>query len=274
MSDTAPEALVFTLDDLLRCGADELLANPTPAIADHEMWSRLFAGAQASVADQSKAAALDFLAKICSMRLDPDDRAALFKPMMSSSRGRSPLPDDLTGTEIALMADIAPSVHHAPLRARLADLIWLKDRRRGIGFAHMAIEAYRQTPIASDEMGFEVLKYRQRAIQVALLTGKGGGALVTEIASELLGAFWAALATGDQAAMLRYLRPLQNERLARDKAGQIAEALERVARRQLETGDPFGSMLLAESAVFWFGRARTDERRAAMQILVAKSWVV
>jgi hypothetical protein len=273
MPDTPAAPAAPTLDDLQRCGADELLANPEPATAYHEMWSRLFAGAQAAAEDPLKAAALSFLAKICSMMLEPDDRAAAFKPMMVTSTGRTTLPEDFTWAEIGLMADFVPTVQHSLLRARLADLVWLRERRRGVGFAHTAIDGYRQPPIDSDEWRYEVLKCRQRAIQLALSTGKGGGVLASELATELLGAFWKALETRDQPAVLRYLRPLQNEGLARDEAGHIAEALERLARRQLETGDPFGSLLVAESAAIWYGRARMDERRAAMQILAAESWV-
>jgi hypothetical protein len=273
MPDIRAAPAAPTIGELQRCGADELLTNPTPAVAYHEMWSRLFAGAQASAEDHAKATALGFLAKICSMMLEPDERAAPFKPMMSSPNGRTTLPEDLTAADIALIADITPTLQHPLLRARLADLVWLKERRRGAAYAHMAVEAYRQTPIDSNEWGYEVLKYRQRAIQVALSTGKGGGVVAAELAGELLGAFWKALESSDQAAALRYLRPLQNERLAGDEAGQIAEALEREARRQLQAGDPFGSLLLAEGAVAWFARARDHERRAASQILVAESWV-
>lgn len=273
MPDTPAAPPVPTLADLQRCAADELLTKPTTATAYHEMWSRLFACAQASVQDPPKALALDFLAKICSMMLEPGDRAAAFKPMMSSSNGRTMLPEDLTWADIALIADLAPTLQHSLLRARLSDLVWLRERRRGVIFAHMAIEGYRQLPIDSDEWGYEVLKCRQRAMQLARSTGKGGGVLADELAAELLGVFWKALGAGDQAAALRYLRPLQEEGLAGEEAGPIAEALDREARRQLETGDPFGSLLLAESGALWYGRARMGERRAAMQILAAESWV-
>ena len=273
MSNTPAVSPKLTIDDLRRCNAEELLNHPEPATDYHEMWSRLFAGAQASAEDQSKAAALDFLAKICSMMLEPDDRAAVFKPMMVTSTGRSTLPEDLTANDVALMADLVPTLQHCLLQARLADLVWLKERRRGVPFAHVAIEAYRQPTIDREEGSHEVLKCRQRAIQLALSTGKGGGVLAADLVGELMGIFWKALEAGDQVAALRYLRPLQTEGLARDESGQIAEALQKVAYRQLEKGDPFSSLLFAESAVVWFGRARDVERRAAMQVLAAESWV-
>jgi hypothetical protein len=273
MSDIPDAPLAPILDDLQRCGADELLNQHPPTAAYHEMWSRLFASAQASTEDARKAAALDFLAKICSMMLEPDDRAASFKPMMTTSTGRTTLPEDLTEIDVHLMAELAPTVQHALLRARLADLVWLKDRRQGIRFAHMAVSAYRQPPIDSVDWDHEILKCRQRAIQIALSTGKGGGALATEVASELLGAFWKAVEANNHVAALRFLWPLQVEGMARDEAGHIGVALEDIARRQLQSGDPFGSLRTAESALVWFGRARNDERRAAMQILVAESWV-
>ena len=43
-ADTTTSQFFPTLDDLQRCGADDLLNDPVPAGAYHEAWSRLFAG--------------------------------------------------------------------------------------------------------------------------------------------------------------------------------------------------------------------------------------
>ena len=272
MSNTSSPPPPLTLEDLLRCGADEILNLPEPTTAYHEIWSRLFSGAKASIEDNTKTVALDFLAKICSMMLEPDDKAAPFKAMLITLKGRSMLPEDLSPEDIEIMGAFAPTVEHPLLRARLADLVWFKDRRKGIAFAHMAIKAYRQPSITAEGPDREVLMCRQRAIQLALSIGKGGGNLMAEIAGELLEAFWRAVECDDQAAALRYLRPLQTERLAGVEAGKIAETLESIARRQLHGDDPFSSLKFAECAVIWFGRAREDEHRARAQILVAESW--
>lgn len=273
MPDNSTRPPEPTLIDLQRSGADELPNKPTQASAYHEMYARLVAGAHAAAPDGTNTAALIFLAKICSMMLEPEDQSASFKPMMTSAAGRTMLPEDLTSADVDLIAALAPTVQHPLLRACLADLVWLKERRRGVAFAHMAIEGYRQLPIDTKEWGHEVVKCRQRAVQLAHSTGKGGGALATELADELLDAFWKALEAGDHVAARHYLRPLQTEGLARDHASRVAEALEQEARRQLQADDPFGSLLSAESAVVWFTRARDLERRAAAQILVAESWV-
>jgi hypothetical protein len=272
-STTAPPAT--TLAGLQRCGADELLTEPTPAGTYHEMQSRLQTATEAARADgdEFKAAALRQLADICSMMLEPDERTTPFKPMLVTSAGRSMLPEDLTAANVSLLAEFTPTLQHTLMRARLADLIWLRDRRLGVGFAHMAIEAYRQLPIDRKDWNREVLKCRQRAIQLALSTGKGGGALAVEVAGELLEAFWKAVESDDHAAALRFLWPLQAEGMAREEAGKLAAALDATARRQLQAGDPFGSLRTAESALAWFGRARDEERRAAVQILIAESWV-
>lgn len=275
MPDSATTPLALTLTDLLRCGVDELLAEHTPACDYHEMQCRLVVGAEAARVggDEPRATALHLLAQLCSMMLEPDEPATPFKPVMVTSAGRSTLPEDLSIADVGLLAEFAPAVKHPLLQARLADLIWLRDRRKGVAFAHMAIKAYRQPAIDLENWNREILKCRQRAIQLALSTGKGGGTLATEVAGELLGAFWAAVEADDQAAILRYLWPLQAERMARDEAEKIAAVLEEVARRQLQAGDPFGSLRFAESAGVWFGRARDEERRAMVQILVAESWV-
>lgn len=137
----------------------------------------------------------------------------------------------------------------------------------------MAVETSRQRSIDSDESVPEILSCRQRAIQAAHSTGKGGGAIADEIAGELLAAFWRAADADEQGAALRYLRPLQADGLAKDDAEKIAVALEAIAGRLLQSGNPFGTLQFAEPAHWWYGRARDDESRAVVQILVTESWV-
>lgn len=273
MSNLPTEPPAPGLADLQRCGADELLTEPTPAGAYHEMQLRLQTATEAALfdGDELKAAALRLLAKICSMMLEPDERTTPFKPVLVTQAGRSMLPEDLTSADIRLLSEFAPTLQHPLMRARLADLVWLRDRRQGVEFAHMAIEAYRQLPINPKDWNREILKCRQRAIQLALSTGKGGGALAIEAAGELLESFWKAVESDDQAAAVRFLWPLQAEGMARDEAGKIAAALEAIARRQLQAGDAFGSLRTAECALVWFGRTRDEERRAAVQILIAET---
>jgi hypothetical protein len=275
MSNTIEPLPTPTVADVQRCSADELLALPTPATDYLETHARLHSAAANALAeaDAPKAAALRLLAQICSMMLVPDDRAAPFQPMIVTPVGRSMIPEDLTAEHINLLADLTPTVQHALLRARVADLVWHKARRKGIDFAHMAIDAYRRPPIDCEALDHDVLKYRQRAIQLALSTGKGGAAVASEIECELLGAFWLAVDTDDLSAALRYLRTLQAEGLATDQSGQIAASLEAIARRQLGDGDPFGSLQFADCAQYWSARAKDDERRAAMHVLAAESWV-
>lgn len=275
MTDTtAPALLAPTLEDLQHCGADELLNLPTPAVAYHEMQNRLHVATEAALAadDQSKAAALRLLVQICSMMLMPDEPSTPFKPMLVMSTGRTMIPEDLMLADVDLLADLAPILKHPLLRARVADLVWFKVRGKGVKFAHMAVEAYRQPSIEGVEWDIEALTCCQRAIQVAASTGKGGGAVIGEIARELLVSFWRAVDADEQQAALRYLRPLQAEGLATGEAKRIAAALEEIARKLLREGDPFGAQHFADRAQFWFGRARDESGRAVAQLLVAQSW--
>lgn len=80
---TAPPALTF--NDLQHCRAAELLTNPPPAVAYHEMWPRLCTGAKAAAVDPPKAAALGFLAKISSMMPSSLLAAALHPVPMGTS---------------------------------------------------------------------------------------------------------------------------------------------------------------------------------------------
>jgi hypothetical protein len=116
------------------------------------LWQTLFDLAKAAIerGDADQGAVLWLLADACSMRLEPDDRAEPFIPVMGPGGQRSAVQDDWSDGERAFLTQAYLEITHTMLRARLADLAWQIARPRHSDYALAAINAYRQIPITWD----------------------------------------------------------------------------------------------------------------------------
>lgn len=231
----------LTLDHLRACGYQEILST---AAAD-DGYSTLdgllsaAAGTAKAAGEPVKARALAFLERICSMMLTPSEPAAPFQPMLFFSAGhRSFIPEDLTNHDIELLAALTPEVENAMLRARLADLVWLKARKKGITFAWMAIDAYRSLPITADSWHMGGSNCWQRALQLALLIGAGAQSRTEEIEKALLDAFWRS-ADADDYEPLWYVRPLYTYGRAKNQVERIAAKFDQLGQARLDAGRAF-----------------------------------
>lgn len=81
------------------------------------------------------------LAAVSQMHFKPHDRAEPYGPLFVMDGRRSVIPDDLRGEQSAVFAIIAPTVKNAGLRARLADVAWLNDRKQAAS-AQLAITSF------------------------------------------------------------------------------------------------------------------------------------
>jgi len=90
------------------------------------LWQTLSDLAKVSIGrgDADQGAVLWLLADGCSMRLEPDDRAEPFIPVMGPGGQRSAVQDDWSDEERAFLAQAYSEVAPPMLRARLADEAW------------------------------------------------------------------------------------------------------------------------------------------------------
>ena len=127
------------------------------------------------------AAALQLLAGATSIVLRPSDRGAEWSPWLNTPTQRAPVPDDFRGEQSQTFAQLAPSLTHPGLRARLADLAWSNDRKLGAS-ATLAIDSYcecaeqlvggRSVPSfnAPGLASTEALQYVERALVIGFVT--------------------------------------------------------------------------------------------------------
>ena len=84
------------------------------------------------------------LSAVTSMYLKAQEREEPFGPLMSSGDRRTAIPADFRGGPVKLLADMAVRSVDPVLKARLADMCWLLERRRGT-LATAAVGAYVDT---------------------------------------------------------------------------------------------------------------------------------
>jgi len=216
--------------------------------------------------------ALILLARICSLQLEPDHKRAPFQPAWKAADGRRGfMPEDLTSDEIAALSEFAEQVENTLLKARVADIVWLRERRRGIAFVHMAIDTYCQLPLDGDSWLLSGRDGWRRALQLA--RGIRDTGRVATIEAGLLQVFYDAVAAPDCMA-LSYLGPMWAEEAGRAHAEDIGERLAAQAEARQREGHHADALEYAEAAARWFTRVPAgDSRVAAMLALTGQIMV-
>jgi hypothetical protein len=103
------------------------------------------AGAKAEGLGTAEARLFVMLSAVTGMHLKAHERDEPFGPMMAMADGRrTAVPADFRDGHVDLLANLATRTANPVLRARLADLAWLLDRKRG-KLGGLAITAYIDT---------------------------------------------------------------------------------------------------------------------------------
>jgi hypothetical protein len=278
MTTTEPSAIPvstqgLTLLDFQRSGAARLLAEHAKASL-HALHAKFFSAAAAAHAasDAPSTAMLALLGQICSMVLQPFNRTAPLSHRVTFLDGRTSFTvDHLQAHDVALLAQLTANVEHVPLRARLADLVWLRSRRHGHGYPLQAIDDY--LAIAADPATWDELgqPHRHRALQLAHELKDAGRTRLGEIEDTLVDRFEAAQNVPGVEA-LHVLRPLTEERLGRRHIERILAVLDRRARDAVAARNAFEAEGYLTAAQTWFGWAGHPDRAAEMQALQARAW--
>jgi len=135
----------------------------------------------------NQAAALALLSVICGFVLAPGRDDGPYAPVMSGPNGRSELPEDLSQTELDIVAHVFPSVSDYEFQSRLGDLLWLL--RRDYKAGQVAVTAYLAAAQKLENKGeyFHVPARVERAVQIAAQLGGGRGDLLKQVL-EVIGA--------------------------------------------------------------------------------------
>ena len=118
------------------------------------------------------AAAFRFLGVISSLRLRSDVSQQPFEPLFAMRGARSAVLDEISDEQIAVVDECASDVSDPELRARLADIVWIRKRNHQL--ARTAVSAYLDSGkrILADPYESHAIVRFERALQIAAELGK------------------------------------------------------------------------------------------------------
>lgn len=268
-----PADLVVTLDDFLASGWKQALDK-----AEREgypsMWQTLSSAARDALEQDStkQAKVLWLLADACSMMLSPSSQNEPFKPQAVFHDRRSVVPDDLPDPDITFFAEIVDAVDDVWLRARIADLVWLRMKPRNIDLALKAIDAYRSLPLDQETWVRGGRGCWERAISLALMLKAGAGDRLDQMEAAVIAAARAAT-HADSFLGLWLARLLRSNGLGHEHRSEMAQKLETLAREFGGRGDLHRARGYFEGAQEWYRVVPDQAKAAEMLQAIAEAWV-
>jgi hypothetical protein len=105
---------------------------------------------------------------VSSFILNLDSKEMPFGPFMALEGSRAAIPSDVTDEQLALLKELVPSISDGELRARIADVLWV--RNCGHKVAECAVESYLESAKTLEQIGhWAPLSNRlERALQLAV----------------------------------------------------------------------------------------------------------
>ena len=257
-NERSKKELVLTVEDFSSCGWKTVLAE-----ADRKDYFSMFSAFSAAAKQatdenrQTHSKALRLLAKACSMILSPNSLNEPFKPST-----------DLSETDIAFFAEIADTIDDPWLKARLADLVWLKQSE--FRFALMAIDAYRAIPLSSETWLRDGDKCWERAIVLSLMLRKGAGNRLAQIEASIIDIFKMG---GEDFFCLWLAELLKSKGLGKDHSTMIAEKLESLGREFKKKNDFNKAGQYFQVSADWFEMSADTAKSAEMKVEWAETSV-
>lgn len=268
-----PSDLVISAQDFSESGWKDSIEQATRE-GYSAMWQALSAAARSAIErgrnEQGKV--LWLLADACSMMLSPSNHNEPFKPFAVFHDRRSVIPDDLLDADITFFAQIVDMVDDDWLKARLADLVWLKAKPRNTSFALKAINAYRSIPLDTESWIRGGRDCWPRAISLARVLKGGAGDRLDQMEASIIVAFNAATRK-DGFLGLWLADLLKSNGLGRMHRADLAKKLEALAREFDGEGDLHRAREYFSAAADWYGALPDAVKTAEMTVSVAEGWV-
>ncbi|WP_297892872.1 DUF4209 domain-containing protein [Shewanella sp.] len=268
-----PLELAVSVDDFTNCGWKDVL-DQTLREGYSAMWQAFSTAARKAAEGNcpSHAKALWLLADACSMMLSPNSANEPFKPSIVMDGRRSAIPEDLSESDIGFYAEIVDVIEDTWLKARVADLVWLKQCPRQVKFALAAIDAYRLIPLDTEMWVRGGRECWERALGLVRMLKAGAGSRLAEMESTILAAFNSVTkACGFLGLWLANL--LDSNGLGRAHSFDIGRKLNALAIEFDGDGDFYRSREFFDAASQWFSRSGDTIKSTEMTVAVAEGWV-
>ena len=220
-----------------------------------------------NLSDAKRANLFSLLGDISSMFIDADDLADPLKPMWQMGGQRSAIPSDFDSA-LGYLADILLHIDDAELRARVADVLWL--RKRDFKAAREGALAYLTAARLHDHDNWPHATERiERAIDIATRVNQPELLdRVTRMIVEGLETF-----DGSEVSFLpaRLMELLQGRKVDDPKPyGDLAEAFALAAENR---GDWYAARVYWDIQANWYKLAKSDEGAMAARLRGAETFV-
>lgn len=272
-----PSDLVVTVQDFADCGWKDVIVKAAD-VGYEPLWIAFSDAAlhamEAKSAKQGKA--LWLLADACAMSLhsSPDRWQAPFASAITHLGWRTAGPDDFTQADLDFFAQVIDATNNPWLKARLADLLWVRKYSTGISMALTCLDSYRQIPVSTEMLQNDWQVCWERAITLTLRLGNAAAENREGIEQSLLCALNAVTKSNGWLAW-RLADLLKMGGLAKVHAATIANKLASLAGEY--DADTDQVLITTAGALFrrsatWFKLAH-DKREATMTAKVAECYV-
>lgn len=212
------------------------------------------------------------LSDACSMMLFPDNRNDPFKPFAVFHDRRSAIVDDFSVEDISFFSEIVSEVTDIRLKARLADLAWLKAQKKDLNNALTAIDSYRQIPLDTETWVRGGRECWYRAISLAAMLRGGAGDRVQEMERDIQQAFDSSSESNGYLAL--WLTDLMaNFGLGKSNAENIAAKLELLARDFESGGDLHRARDYFDTSAQWYASIGEKSKSVEMTVCHAEAYV-
>jgi hypothetical protein len=263
---------VLSRGDFDRCRWEEVIAGS--AKKDCQEYSSLFLtkASQARAASDAVAdAVFSVLFVVTNVHLDHDNIHQPFGPQFVTHAARGMIPDDLKDQHYAILAELAPAVSDAEMRARLCDLLWVV--KRNYLLAKAAVPAYQESARTLED-GDNCPPCAWRLSRAARLAKSLGDdtvfdAVITQVEDVLT-----RLNGEDPRFLTGVLMELLQEFRKGDPAKYVPLAEKAATRAEAEGGFSFErARRLWQIAADWHGMAKDTAAREAAMLRAAETHV-
>jgi len=268
-----PQDLPISIRDFVDSGWKEVIAE-----ASREgylaMWLALSAAARDAITQgrNEQGKVLWLLADVCSMTLSPSSPNEPFKPFMVMGGQHSVIPDDLSDANIEFFGEIVNSIDDVWLRARIADLVWLKKIPRNTSFALIAVDSYRTIPLNAETWTRGGRECWERAIGLALILKRVAGDRLNQMEASIIDSFDGANRQ-DGFLGLELADLLKSKGLGKSHQTDLAKKLEALAREFDIECDLDRAGEYFSSAADWYSLIPDASKAAEMTALKAENFV-
>lgn len=152
----------------------------------HQLGRRLYDEAKicAETGDRELEAFLATLGGICSYYFKPDEPLDPWGPQMVMNHSRTAIPSDLRESDLDALSAMLPDLQPSCLRARVADVLWIRRRNRSA--AETAVTSYLDASTQwPDDWVNDAIEQVERALQVAVQLGRGGADLAAKVVARV-----------------------------------------------------------------------------------------